>query len=285
MFDLSPLHAIPLQQSATFADALRVYGATVSDLGGYLTLHRRIAGLPVTMIPRFACADPAALTGALPPHPVFLSPDAPCPGLAAAGALPLARARRTAHLALSPDRDAMRRAMQGKWRNRLRHGERQTLRVSVRPMPPDPDHWLLRAEEEQARARGYRGWPKALSCAWAAVAPDRTLLIEAVEQGEPVAAQLFLLHGTGASYHIGITTARGRALSAHNLLLWTAMQRLPQDGVAQIDLGLLCGRTPGHNRFKLGSGAVVHDLGGTWLWWRPLSRLWARRPGRDPPRD
>jgi lipid II:glycine glycyltransferase (peptidoglycan interpeptide bridge formation enzyme) len=77
---------------------------------------------------------------------------------------------------------------------------------------------------------------------------------------------LFLVHGSTATYHVGWTGDAGRCASAHNLLLWRAMEALQRRGVRRIDLGLLdTVNTPGLARFKLGAGRVPHRLGGTWL--------------------
>lgn len=228
------------------------------------------------MIPRFTGDTVCEQVDALPKGLVLLSPDQPGNWLRDIGAIRVARPVQVADLPLSRDPDTMRRAMHQKWRNRLRHAERQGLRVTTSAMSPDPNHWLLTADVIQAQARKYRGWPTALTLAWTQVAPGQTLYLEARDRKEPVAALLFLLHGTSATYHIGHTTDRGRASSAHNLLMWHAMQKLGRSGYQSIDLGRLHADTPGLNRFKLESGAVARELGGTWLYWRPMSRLLAR---------
>lgn len=273
----------PLQQSREFAAALRHYGADVRLQNGLVILRRRLAGCPVSMVPRFPLRDPGTLRARLPPGPVILSPDAPCPDLAGLGALPVMTPAHVALLDLTGGRDALHRDLHQKWRNRLRHGDRQGLRVTRTTLPDNPDHWLLQAEARQARTRGYRGWPVTLTLAYARANPGRAVLFTALEGGTPVAAMLFLLHGSGATYHIGHSTPRGRATSAHNLLLWRAISWLTGRGMTQLDLGLIDTHTEtsaGLARFKLGTGARMHQLGGTWLWWPPargvfrwLSRL------------
>lgn len=257
--------AVSLQQSDGYARALRRLGVPVARAQGHLMIQRRVLGLPVAFLPRYCgvIQDVAEMPKGL----ILLSPDTPsqradqriCPGRA----VQIVRPQRVAELSISPDTDAMRAAMQGKWRNRLRHGEKQRLRLRVGRMPPDPGHWLLAADRAQSRARGYRGWPDALTCAFAAENPAETLLIETRDRS---AAMLFLRNGARATYHIGHITDAGRKRSEHNLLLWQAMQQLAEDGVRQIELGLLHDKTPGLTRFKLGSGATPRTLGGTWAW-------------------
>lgn len=48
---------------------------------------------------------------------------------------------------------------------------------------------------------------------------------------------VFILHGAVALYHIGHVGAAGRALNAHNLILWHAIQKLRRKGIRSLDLG------------------------------------------------
>jgi CelD/BcsL family acetyltransferase involved in cellulose biosynthesis len=155
--------------------------------------------------------------------------------------------------------------MDGKWRNRLRHGLRQDLTVRRAPLPPDPQHWLFHKDAVQQAARGYRGLPPELITAMATAAPTAMHLFTAKQGPRTVAAMLFALHGRGATYLIGWSDPTGRRLSAHNLLLWHGMGELCALGAQQIDLGLCDDRhAPGLTHFKRSSGAQVRALGGTW---------------------
>jgi hypothetical protein len=156
--------------------------------------------------------------------------------------------------------------MTAKWRNRLRHGLRQGVRVTCAPVPPTPRHWLFAAEALSARTLGYRPMSPAIIAAIAAARPGTARLFVARKTGGPVAAMLFLRHGRCATYQIGWSTRAGRACSAGNLLLWRAMIELGAAGCDRIDLGLADPeQDPGLARFKRGSGALLRPLGGTWL--------------------
>ena len=77
---------------------------------------------------------------------------------------------------------------------------------------------------------------------------------------------LFLSHRPCVTYHIGWTSADGRATHAHNLLLDHATAHFFQNGFTTMHLGLIeTETTPGLARFKLGAGARITPLGGTWL--------------------
>jgi lipid II:glycine glycyltransferase (peptidoglycan interpeptide bridge formation enzyme) len=91
-----------------------------------------------------------------------------------------------------------------------------------------------------------------------------------------VAALLVLRHGAAATYHIAHTEAAGRKTSAQCLLIWSAMRWLQAKGVTRFELGQIdTERGASLARFKLGTGARVERLGGTWLWWPPVTRLGA----------
>ncbi len=193
-----------------------------------------------------------------------------------AGFWPLMTPASVALLSLGADSD-MRAAMHQKWRNRLNRAERDGLEVVTGPLKAG--HWLLRAETEQAKRRGYRGLPPAFSLAYGAANPGQALVFEARQRGTPVAAALILRHGRMATWQIGVSTGAGRACSAMNLVLWRAMQDLAARGQDCLDLGILNTQdAAGLARFKLGTGAQAHRLGGTWLHLGTLAPIARRLP-------
>jgi len=285
MFDAAPIAdpAPPLQQSDGFARALHALGETPLTLpSGAVLLRQKWGPLRVSMLTRAAVdgarldeLQQAGLRG-----PVILSPEAPLPP----GQLPLLPLVSPAYLAeldLSPDLAVLETQLRQKWRNRLNHARRHSLRVTRQNMPIDPAHWLLQADLKQQGIRGYRHWPPVLTCAYARENPGCAKLFMAHLDGKPVAALLVLRHGQAATYHIGHTHAAGREAAAQNLLLWEAICWLKRKGVTRFELGLIdTEASNGLARFKLGTGARLRALGGTWLWWppvtsamRPLARL------------
>ncbi len=192
----------------------------------------------------------------------------PPEALRAHGFWPLMTPATVALVPLS-DRATMRAALQQKWRNRLNRAQGSGLKIRRRPL--DASHWLLAAEAAQARARGYRGLPPALSAAFAAANPNGAWVFEARQHGAPVAALLILRHGPMATWQIGVSQPEGRRLNAMNLLVWEAMGWLADAGHATLDLGTLNTQdAPGLAHFKLGTGALAQRQGGTWLHAGPL---------------
>lgn len=271
MFDAPPAPPChSLMQDPAFTAALRSLGQMPVELPGGLTLlRRRFCGLPVLMLPR---ADPpddldARLRRAGLCHlPLLLSPEQPvlCPGI---------RIRPPViclDLPLDPVEEARRAALHGKWRNALRRAERGALRVQHGPLDPrDP---VIHHASAQAHARGYGGWPEALTRAWAKAAPAQTRIFRAVLHGTEVAQMVFLTHGARATYHMGLTNDLGRREAAHTLLMWRAMAWLTRAGIRRVDLGPSLPQAAGIDRFKLRAGAEWRATGGTWLRWRPLAR-------------
>jgi hypothetical protein len=52
------------------------------------------------------------------------------------------------------------------------------------------------------------------------------------------------------------------------------MTWLASKGVATLELGQVdTEKAAGLARFKLGAGATLRPLGGSWLWWPPLGKL------------
>lgn len=171
----------------------------------------------------------------------------------------------TAILDLTPPEADLRAAQHQKWRNRLNTAERSGLQVGRADRHARLYHWLLEAEVAQQKKRRYSALSPALVPAWQSDGGGLRVLT-ASQRGEIVAAMLFLIHGARATYHIGWSNADGKRLNAHNLLLWRAVRKLKASGVAELDLGgLNTEDMAGIARFKLGSGAEVKTLCGTWF--------------------
>lgn len=279
-----------LQQSRLYASALSRLSASAlwKDVPGgpVLAVTRRVPVMGrIALISRPGPDLPGDLRHMLGVQALIVNAETPAQGaaLARAGFVRLAKGRTIADLSLYGTPEDWLARMDGKWRNRLRHAQRQGLEFRAAPMPPDPNHWLFHREAEQQAARGYRNLPKALLAAMAAE-PGALTLFTARSAGRIIAAMLLARHGTGASYLIGWSDATGRAASGHNLLLWQAMCVLDAAGVRTIDLGTCDGCAAGLARFKLGSGAKARELDGTWVETGALAPLHAtlralRRPG------
>jgi len=270
MFDASPSsksHA--LMQDQSFAAALRLCGQTPVTLpSGLVLLRRRIAGVPLLMLPR--AKPPADLNAQLSQAglhrlPLILSPEHPCK---VPQSLRLMAPRSLFDVDLSSPKSERRARLHQNWRHQLKQAENGPLRVLHRPL--EPLHPLLTLAATHARKHRYATWPTALSAAFARAAPEKTHLFTALLRGHPVAYMLFLTHGSRATYHIGYNTDAGRDQRAHNLLMWEAMNVLAARGITRLDLGPET--TPEIDHFKRRAGAIAQPTGGTWIRWTPLAR-------------
>ena len=175
----------------------------------------------------------------------------------------------TVTLDLRQSREQLRAALDGKWRNRLVAAESAGLTVQRLGANPAQFRWLLEQEETMREQRGVEGLPSGFIEHYIQArksAAQTVLTLRADHQGERVAAMMFLLHGTAATYQVGWSNDTGRELNAHNLLLWHAIEALKQRGIRQLDLGgVNTARSAGIARFKLGTGGQPVILAGTYL--------------------
>ncbi|WP_297774760.1 GNAT family N-acetyltransferase [uncultured Roseovarius sp.] len=268
-----------MQQCPEYGRALRAIGVKVHTarivsgadvMAQALVVERRFGPLRVSWIPRGPVCAPTlgpetgiAIYRALRrarPHDLWLIGGTPAERaqLASAGCRQLARAQHHALLDLrapSADRFA---SLHGKWRNRLRAARRTGLVIRERAFDPLLDAGMLARERVQRRALGYRGLPAAFTTAYASQTPGAARLWSAWEASHCIATMLILTHDRTATYHIGWSGGRGRALSAHHLLLWQISEHLARRGFAWLDLGLIDAQhLPGLTRFKQRSGATV----------------------------
>lgn len=280
---------VPLQQTAPYAAALRRRGLRVHRLVAlrdgapvaFVQAATRMAGqfgwlTAATRGPVFARPDAAALAGLARalgrtwPHLLLLGPELEA-GDAARTLLRQGRLRpvmtgaSVALLDLARDDAARRASLHQKWRNRLVRAEGAGLRVEI---VRGGKHlaWLLDAHRRLETRKGFRGAPAAfVADALAAAEPANIFAALALRRSTPLAGALALRQGSGATYWIAAAEPEGREAQAGTLVLWRLTAALGGSGVATLDLGQLdTDRSPDLARFKLGAGARVSTLCGTW---------------------
>lgn len=278
--------ALPLTQSEAFQRTCERLGLTVtrveSATGTCLVQSRR---LPLIGAFHLASRGPVVEDASAMPDALravrqrFRGPmvvNAPA-NASRVGGLKIAAGAELAMVDLiSPDR--MRTRLHQKWRNQLNKAEAANLAIHHHPLDAARDKWFLDAEAAQQTSRGYKSHPTGFLLAFAAVNAGQARLFTASVADQPIAAMLVLQHGAMATYQAGVTTDIGRQTCAHNLLLWTIMNDLYEQGVRQLDLGR-ADLSPGLRRFKLGSGAAIETLAGSYLFhhWFTGKRNWGKR--------
>lgn len=279
----------PLEQCWAYGEAMAGLGQSVSRAQVAVSagsasaqlFARRVFGLwnVVQSVrgPTFA-GDPAAITpllrellAACPkgfPRIRLLMPELGAEGhraVTAAGVRRVLTGYHTQLLDLRQGSATIRTGMEGRWRNRLVAAEGAKLRLDIAKGGRLLD-WLVERNAALGRTRGVPlPKPRLVRALVQAAGPPRTLIVAALAKSEPLAAGLFLRHGPDATYYVSHTTEAGRQLSATNLMLWTAITRLAEAGVRQLDLGGIDTRAaPGLARFKLGLGGRTLSLTGTY---------------------
>ncbi len=165
--------------------------------------------------------------------------------------------------------ESFRSGMEGRWRNRLVASEKAGLNIVRTGANPAQYRWLLEEERAQRQSKAFHGLPIEFveSYIHSRSQTSKTMLVlRAEHKKDKVAAMLFLLHGTAATYHVGWSNDTGRDTNAHNLLLWQAFHELKERGIRTLDLGGINTRSlAGISRFKLGSGGKVVTYAGTYV--------------------
>jgi hypothetical protein len=278
---------MPLQQSPLWLAATRLVGgdADMVELGRCraVVLRRRLRFVgDLALLSRaplhLSRAEAAQLRDRLDASHLVVNAEteADAHALSAAGFHRLFAPRIIAELTLDPCLDEMAARLHQKWRNRLRHGQGQSLVIRRRPMPPDPRFWLFKAEALQSLRKWYQPLPPDMIAAMAACRAGAVQVFTAYHMGRRVGAMLFLRHGREATYQIGWSSNEGRKMSAGPALMWRAMVELQAMGTERIDLGAADKRlAPGLAHFKRGTGAELRPLGGTWI-----DTTWSRRRRR-----
>lgn len=281
---------VPLQQSPIWLAATRLLGsdAEMADLGHCraLILRRRLRVVgDMALLSRanlqISQAEAANLRDRVKAKHLAVNAETAqdARALSAAGFHRIFAPRVIATLPLDPSTDVMAARLNQKWRNRLRHGQSQSLVIRRRPMPPDKNFWLFKAEALQSLRKWYQPLAPEMVAAMAACKPGAAQVFTAYHMGRRVAAMLFLRHGSVATYQIGWSNADGRKMSAGPALMWRAMVELQAMGTEQIDLGAADkSLAPGLAHFKRGTGAELRELGGTWI-----DTAWTRRKPRARP--
>lgn len=174
----------------------------------------------------------------------------------------------TAILDLTPKEDLLWAGLYSKNRNKVRGARKSPLEITIGDHTHLHTNWLLAKERRQQKSRNYSGLPVKMVPSYArhSLGKNAVVTVFALIDDLPVAGALFLRHGAGATYHIGWSGRAGRKVNALNLILWEGIVKLHDGGAEFLDLGGLNTKdAPGIARFKMGFGAEVKTLPGTFM--------------------
>ncbi|NMM46153.1 GNAT family N-acetyltransferase [Rhodospirillaceae bacterium KN72] len=169
----------------------------------------------------------------------------------------------TAWLDLSLPLSGIKAAMRQNFRNQLRRAtDRATAGTLTVAEVEDPRPLLTRYDRHRKKV----GYAAPSGMLLGALTDSDRLCLEARMGDDVIAGVLFVMHGQAATYQIGWTSPDGRAIHAHNLLLWRGIETLQQRGIRFLDLGGLdWDSAPGVAHFKAGIGGEAFTLPGTYV--------------------
>jgi hypothetical protein len=167
-----------------------------------------------------------------------------------------------------PD-EQLRTEMDARWRNRLGAAEKSGLTLVNDEVNPEQVQWLLNEEQAQRAQKSFHGLPVAFVERYIQAGTNikqTALLLHAEHHHKRIAAMLFLIHGSVATYHIGWSDQTGRDTNAHKLIVWRALAILRARGITTLDMGgVNTHDLPGISRFKLGMGGTVITFAGMFV--------------------
>jgi Acetyltransferase (GNAT) domain len=165
--------------------------------------------------------------------------------------------------------EQLRAELDARWRNRLGAAEKSGITTINDEFAPEYVKWLLDAEQSQRAQKSFHGLPVAFVERYIEAGTTTkltALMLHAEHHGKRIAAMLFLLHGSVATYHIGWADQMGRETNAHKLILWRAFEILRTRGINTLDMGgVNTHDLPGISRFKLGMGGTVVTFAGMFV--------------------
>ncbi len=172
----------------------------------------------------------------------------------------------TSWLDLSKTEEALLQGFSGNWRNMLRAGERENLKIRMRDdIKGVSTH--LSAYDAFRKQKRFVGPPSELIQAMADNSQKGDIItLTAGTDQNPVAGVLLVCHGNSATYYTSWNSDEGRNKRAHNVLLWRVIQELQKRSIKWLDLGgLNTDSAAGVARFKIGLGGEIVTLSGTYL--------------------
>ena len=170
---------------------------------------------------------------------------------------------------LTRPNEQLRAELDARWRNRLGAAEKSGLTIVNDEIAPEYVKWLLTEEQTQRAQKSFHGLPVTFVERYlqaGTTTKQTALMLHAEHHGKRIAAMLFLLHGSVATYHIGWADQMGRETNAHKLILWRAFEILRTRGINTLDMGgVNTHDLPGISRFKLGMGGTVVTFAGMFV--------------------
>ncbi len=169
----------------------------------------------------------------------------------------------TIWLDLTQSEQALRDDLKKNWRGTLQKAENSGLIIEWDNKGHHLD-WLLAEYERDKDSKGYEGASVELlrTLAQYHLSSDEMLIGRARIGTKAIAGIMLFLHGSAATYQIGVNSKEGRDCGAHHMLLWQALGVLKFRQIKDFDLGGINDETAkGVKAFKSGMGGQSVTIG------------------------
>lgn len=159
----------------------------------------------------------------------------------------------------------LRENLDGKWRNLLKNSESKSIEISVVTEPSEIQS-LTQSYAEQQREKSFSGIPIPQLQSLLNSSEHNTLILSAFFEEKRIATVVFYIHGTCATYLIGMSDEAGRKINANTLLLWRGIEALKDRQLRALDLGGMDEvKLPHITHFKRGLAGEEYRLCGEWF--------------------
>jgi hypothetical protein len=175
----------------------------------------------------------------------------------------------SAWIDLGLDLAALRKQLDGKWRNMLSFSERTPLHFDI-GRDDQSFEWMISRYRENMLDKNFQGADIEFlrSLQRHLEIESKPIIMRTLIAGEAVAGICLVPHGIAATYLLAWNSSDGRKVKANQYLLWQAIVHLKQSGLRWFDLGGINEEeTPGITAFKLGlNGERYESVGEFWKW-------------------
>ena len=165
---------------------------------------------------------------------------------------------------LSESEANLRGNLNGKWRNQLKKAETHNMKINI-GSSASLFNWLMKQYKTMQIDKSFIGPKAGLYESIFKQNPNKLIIFQACYDDNPVAGQMYIIHGKTSTYLVGWSSDQGRKKHAHNFLIWNAMLQMKNYKINWFDLGGIDEiKVPGITKFKRGVNGNDFTLTGDW---------------------
>ncbi|MBK8085869.1 MAG: GNAT family N-acetyltransferase [Devosia sp.] len=142
----------------------------------------------------------------------------------------------SARIDLRPDIETVFAGLDGKWRNRVRSGQRNGVTVRVTRDAAD-FAWMEERHLENMQAKAFSGHDRGFLAALRHSFGDDLVLVQAIHEQRPVAGLVLIRVGPLADGVVAWFGPEARELKAGNVVAWGAIEEMHRLGCTSYDVG------------------------------------------------